>query len=42
MTRVLSMERVATPPPEWVYFLGAAMLAAGVVGTMWSLIKMFK
>lgn len=42
MTRVLSMERLVAAPPEWMMFAGAVMLAIGVAGAMWTVIKMIK
>lgn len=40
--KVLSMERLQPEVPEWAFALGAVMLAVGVLGTMWALIKLFK
>ena len=40
--RVLSMARIASVSPEWAYYLGAVLLALGVFGLIWVLIKLFR
>lgn len=42
MIKVLSLERLPPEAPEWAFYVGAVLLAVGVFGTMWALIKIFK